>query len=180
MGRLEEVKGFDLLLKAFAKVAEKHPDWSLVIWGEGSQRTFLEKLRDDSDLNDRVQFPGLTSAPAKEMRQADLFALTSRWEGFPNVICEAMVCGLPVISFDCPHGPREIIRENADGVLVPPGDVEALANSLDSLMGDEAKRNRLSKRGPEVLKRFGLKKVMGMWEAELKASVGSTLDKAEG
>lgn len=176
MGRLTQVKGFDLLLKAFSQVAQNHSDWSLVIWGEGPERGSLEKLRDDLGLHDCVQFPGLTNAPAQEMRRADLFALTSRWEGFPNVICEAMVCGLPVISFDCPHGPREIIRENIDGILVPHKDVDALAASLHSLMGNEAERNRLSARAPEVLERFGLKKVMGMWEEELNATLERSIN----
>ncbi len=171
MGRLTEQKGFDLLLRAFAQIAQKNSDWFVEVWGEGPQRADLENLRDELGLHDRVRFPGLTQSSAKEMRRADLFVLTSRWEGFPNVICEAMVCGTPVISFNCPHGPREIIGHNIGGILVPENDVEALRASMESLMGDEEERDRMSAGAPEVVKRFELTKVMGMWEDVVKASL---------
>ena len=170
MGRLTEQKGYDLLLETFAKITSKFPDWSLHIWGEGPLRESLEKLRDQLALQNSVQFLGLTKQPYEKMREADLYVMSSRYEGFPMVLIEAMACGLPVISFDY-NGSRDIIREGVDGVLVPLGDVPAMSVALEQLMTDEKKRAHLSTRAPEVIERFGLEKIMGMWEELLTPSL---------
>jgi GalNAc-alpha-(1->4)-GalNAc-alpha-(1->3)-diNAcBac-PP-undecaprenol alpha-1,4-N-acetyl-D-galactosaminyltransferase len=167
MGRMEPQKGFDRLLAAFTECAERHPEWTLRIVGEGSGRRFLQELAIKSGLEPRIRLDTITKEPEKVFRDSDLFVLSSRYEGFPTALLEAMACGLAVISFDCPTGPREIIRDGIDGILVPPDNVEALARAMDRLMGAEQERRRLATRAVEVSERFGLPRVMAMWSEVL-------------
>jgi len=175
MGRLTQQKGFDLLIEAFAHLKDCHPEWTLTILGEGELRAELESLCDSWGLCGRVHLPGVVHNPYDVLVQADIFVMASRFEGFGNVLIEAMACGLAVISTDCPSGPNEIIRHGVDGILVPNNDVNALTAAMDRLMSNEGERKRLSVRAPEVVERFSLEKVMGMWEKLLAQVVEERL-----
>lgn len=163
IGRLDRQKGFDLLVQALAQCVQKHPEWSLVILGEGDERAALESLICELDLKDKVSLPGRVKDPVPFLQRADLFVLPSRYEGFPNALLEAMACGLAVISTDCSSGPRAIIRDGLDGVLVPPDNIDALASAMDRLMADHGERKRLGGRAVEVVERFNVKAVMEAW-----------------
>ena len=164
VGRLVPEKGYDLLLDAFARVAARVEGWRLCIHGEGPERASLEERVRRLGLAERVLLPGRIADPAAAMQAADLYVMSSRVEGFPNALGEAMACGMAVVSFDCPSGPRELVRHEVDGLLVPPGDVDALADALERLMRDPATRARLAARAPEVAERFSLAQVASAWE----------------
>jgi glycosyltransferase involved in cell wall biosynthesis len=169
MGSLRPVKGHDLLIEAFRRIAPLHPQWDLVIYGEGDARRDLESQVEHSGLGSRIRLPGTTPSPFERLKEGHLFVLPSRAEGFPNALAEAMACGLPVVSFDCWSGPSELIRNGVDGLLVPAKSVEALAAALSRLMGDPAERSRLGRNATAVLERFHITKILSQWEEVLGA-----------
>ena len=134
-GRLTEEKDFASLLRAFAKVRSRRPA-RLVILGEGELRTTLEKLAQELGIAADVLMPGYVENPFPWMRNAALFVLSSRWEGLPGVLIEAMACGTPVVSTDCPSGPAEILENGRWGRLVPVGNVDALAQAVEAALND--------------------------------------------
>jgi glycosyltransferase involved in cell wall biosynthesis len=167
VGRLVHQKGFDLLLQAFAEVAKERADWSLVIWGDGPDREALEALRDKFGLRDRVTLPGLTGRPRAWVEEAAIFVLSSRYEGFSNVLVEAMASGLAVLAFDCPWSPDELITHEVDGLLVPPEDVKALAAALRRLSVEPGLRLRLGDAARRKAARFDSDRVIPMWDQVL-------------
>lgn len=171
VGRLHRDKGFDILLEAFSMLASDHPEWQLTILGEGDERGRLEARRDELRLGGRVSLPGRVKDPYTFLRRASLFALPSRAEGFPLALCEALACGLPAVCADCAGGVRDIIEDGANGLLVPANDPAALARALGRLMGDEAERERLARRAPEIVERFSPEKTFAAWESLLREVV---------
>ena len=165
LGRLTPEKGFDLLIEAFARIASSWPTARLVIWGEGDERARLERLRASLGLVDRIELPGATRHPEQVLRAATIFVLSSRLEGLPMTLLEAMALARPVIACDCDHGPRDIIRDGIDGLLVPPESVGALAAAIDRLLRDGEQRVRLARRAVEVRERFAIGTVSAQWEA---------------
>ena len=173
LGRLHTVKQFDLLMTAFSTLASRFPDWDLWIWGEGPERASLEARVVELGLGERIFLPGRTQTPWVEMARAHAFVLSSRLEGLPMAMMEAMALGLPCVSFDCPSGPHELTQGGQDGLLVPPGDAGTLAEALSRLLGDESLREELGKRAAlSIRKRYSQQKVMRLWD-DLFARVGA-------
>jgi glycosyltransferase involved in cell wall biosynthesis len=164
VGRLVPQKGFDLLIDAFATVVQRHPNWSLVIVGEGPEEARLRGMAGGLLARGAVTFRGAVTDLARYYRCAGLFVLPSRFEGFPNVLLEAMASGCAVIAADCPAGPSEIVRDGIDGSLVAPDDVRALITEMDRLMSDAAERSRLGARAGDVSERFGVEKILNLWK----------------
>lgn len=173
MGRLVDQKGFDLLIDAFAPLAQMFPEWNLTILGEGFRRADLNELSRIRCVADRVHLVGAVRNPQSVLSQADLFALSSRFEGFPNALCEAMACGLPVVSFDCPSGPGEIVQNGVNGILVPNGDVDALRLMLRKLMSDEQERQRLGQEAKKITAVYAEERILDLWEDLLRSVVAS-------
>ncbi|RYE69403.1 MAG: glycosyltransferase family 4 protein [Oxalobacteraceae bacterium] len=164
VGRLSEEKNFTTLIAIFARLAPLHPDWDLVILGEGAQRAALSAQVQAGGLGQRVFLPGSVGNMGDWYARASLYAMSSHFEGFPNTLVEAMAYGLPAVSFDCDTGPRDIIRHGIDGVLVAPGDVEGMASALDTLMRDSRVRARFAQRAVDARERFSMEKISRMWE----------------
>jgi glycosyltransferase involved in cell wall biosynthesis len=166
-GRLVKAKGFDLLIDAFDRIAADHPDWQLRIYGTGTQHRRLQRMILERGLYERVLLMGRAERMGEEMEAASVFASSSRYEGFGMVIIEAMSKGLPVVSFDAPHGPRDILTPDEDGLLVPAGDVEGFAHALGRLMGDEDLRRRFADAGLGSVGRYAPEVIHARWEEAL-------------
>jgi glycosyltransferase involved in cell wall biosynthesis len=171
VGRLSKEKNFELLIDVFAGLARKYPEWDLVIIGEGTERAVLETKVSAEGMDARIFMPGRVGNVGDWYDEADLYVMTSDFEGFPNSLAESLAHGLPAVSFDCDTGPRDIIRHGVDGLLVPPGDEVALMSVLDEVMGDENLRKRLAEKAIDARERFSIERVAEMWEELFRLNI---------
>ncbi|MFV0645002.1 MAG: glycosyltransferase family 4 protein [Sphingomonadaceae bacterium] len=163
-GRLTWQKGFDQLITAFAKISDTYPDWNLDIWGDGPDRSALQNQIMRSGLSDRVTLRGNSPCPGSWLEETNLFVLSSRYEGFGNVLAEAMLAGLPVIAMKCDFGPEEMVTSEESGLLVPPGDIDQLAAGMARMMGDEELRNRLGEKARIAATAFAPETIFRQWD----------------
>ena len=172
IGRYAYQKGYDLLLQAWAEVEPQitqiftesgSEEWILEIYGQGDQTDFRQLMTELGIDTDRCHLNGPVEDVVKVYQDSSIFVLSSRFEGFGLVLVEAMACGLPVVSFDCPAGPDEIITDGVDGLLVPSGDVHTLAEKLMNLMSDKDLRERLGQQARQTVQRYDMEVLANQW-----------------
>jgi glycosyltransferase involved in cell wall biosynthesis len=166
-GRLTRQKGFDRLLPAWREVAQRHPDWKLEIFGDGRERDALQSQIDELGIGSSARLAGYTPELHEELARASLYVMTSREEGFPMVLIEAMGVGLPAVSVDCKTGPREIITDGVDGYVVPEEDQAALVGRMIELMDDPAKRRAFGEAARHVGETYKVSAIADRLEAAL-------------
>lgn len=172
VGRLNKGKGFNYLLSAFSRLAQKHPDWDLIIVGEGPVMQSLILQIQELGLESRVHLTGRVGNIGDWYQRADLYVMSSLFEGLPNTLLEAMAYGCAAVSYDCDTGPRDIIRHEDNGLLVKPvGDVTALALALDRLMQDDETRQRMGQRATAVRDDYSLNSIMMKWDKLFEESI---------
>lgn len=165
VGRLDYQKGFDRLIEAWELVQKdgRFHDWHLDIFGQGEWYGMLQSMIRNKSLQDRICINSPTQYIGGEYAQSSLIVMSSNYEGFGMVLVEAMACGVPAVAFDCKCGPRDIIQNGQNGILVPDGDIRALAEAMMRLMGDDALRRSMSERAKAVVETYSEEAVMTQW-----------------
>jgi glycosyltransferase involved in cell wall biosynthesis len=172
VGRLAPQKGYDILLEAFARIAPGNPQWTLHIAGGGGSPEPVLALAERLGIGSRVVLHGPVRDVGGLLRQAEIYVMSSRYEGFPNALCEAMAAGLPCVSTDCPSGPAEIIEHGVNGLLAPNADPGALAAQLERMMRDPQLRGRLGRNATALVETYSEERIMARWEALFTSNAG--------
>ncbi|MDR1671859.1 MAG: glycosyltransferase family 4 protein [Bacteroidales bacterium] len=163
VGRATRQKGFDLLIDAWKIVASKHPDWTLNIYGEGDKTQYQRQIA-AHHIEDSCHLRSAVADIAEKYAESSIFVLSSRYEGFGLVLIEAMACGVPPVAFDCPCGPKEIIQDGSDGLLVKTGNIEELAEKICYLMENEDVRKKMGQQSATNVSRYRIDRVSRQWK----------------
>lgn len=172
MGRLEPQKDFITLINAFSYIARDYKDWKLNIFGIGEMKEQIEKKIFELNLQEQVFLCGRTETPFLEMKKSSIFVLSSNYEGFPNVLCEAMYAGLPCISSDCISGPGELIENEKNGYLFPVGDEDLLAEQLKELLSNEDLRESFGQEAHKTVSRLSVEEIYEKWATMVSEVIG--------
>lgn len=164
VGRLELQKGYDELIEVWNKLFQKYSDWKLEIYGEGSLKKELQEKIDKLGMTNSLLLKGVDKNIMDKYLKSSIYVMSSRYEGFGMVLVEAMACGLPVISFDCPCGPKDIIKDGEDGFLIRNRDLNEMANKLEFLIKNEEKRKNMGEKAHQNIARYSKDKVMLQWK----------------
>lgn len=162
VGSLSHNKGYDLLIKAWGKIASRYPDWKISIYGRGDSSVYAPMLR-DAKVSDSITFCGPTTEIKQKMLESSFLVLPSRSEGFGMVLIEAMACGLPCVSYDCPCGPRDIVQNGKNGFLIPPQDTDALAAGIEKLIQDHSLLQKMSENAIKSVSPYQISHVASKW-----------------
>lgn len=168
VGKLSEQKGFDLLLKSWKIVSEIYPDWSLHIFGKGNDYKMLTAYAEANGISESIAIHPPSKEIIKEYQDASLYVLSSRFEGFGMVLIEAMACGVPCVSFDCPFGPSDIITDTEDGYMVANGDIEGLSDRIKELIGNDELRREMGVKARENVTRYLPEQIVSKWDKMFK------------
>ncbi len=163
VGRYTYQKGFDLLIPAWKIIHEKHPDWTLNIYGGGNKED-LHPMVESMGISDSLKLNGPNSHIRERYLESSIFVLSSRFEGLPLVLMEAMSCGLPPVSFTCPCGPRDIIHDGEDGILCENGNIKQLAAGICRLIEDENLRKEMGQKAAQSIQHYSLDNIMHQWD----------------
>ena len=163
VGRLDYQKSFDRLIQVWEKVHQQMPDWRLDIFGQGEWQEMLQGMIDERRLQETVKLNRPTKNIGQEYSESSMIVMSSHYEGFPMVMIEAMACGLPAVSFDFKCGPRDIIKEGENGLVVKDGDIDGLAKTMMTLMRDDELRRKMGENAKRVVETFSEAKVMDKW-----------------
>lgn len=169
VGKQGVQKGYDRLLKAWQTVSEHCPDWQLEIYGKIAPEQGLDALAKQLGIEKSVSFfPPVADIQGKYL-ESSVYVMSSRFEGFGMVLIEAMACGVPCVTFDCPYGPADIVSHNQDGLVVPNHDIEALADAIQTLIEDENLRKKMGANAKENVKRFLPETIVSEWDRLFKS-----------
>ena len=174
-GRIETVKQFDHLILAWAQISNQHPEWKLEIYGDGNMKSALESLIQENNLSDSVHLMGNTKNLSNRMREASMYCLTSKTDCFPMVLLEAKQAGLPIISYDCPYGPKNIIHHNSDGLLIQKDNIRAFSNAIEKLIMNTEIRENMSVNSFKNAEEFSSGNIVKLWFSlftQLNVNVG--------